>query len=850
MSGKNLWKIIFITVIAFWASLNLLPYKDTPLADYLQDEVVSTPEFADLLSRAEQLVESEESVSSIYVALKEIGAEEKIDLSEYFPEIKIENSLTNIKRRNELVLNELLRLSHSKLRFGLDLKGGVAFTLEIDESETVERSNIEREEDLSKAIEIIRIRVNAFGVTEPIIRAVGKNRIEVQLAGLSLKENPEVIDTLKKPARLDFKLVHPTLVPLSGSVNIPPPGYEVMELETERGNELQVEELYVKRIPELTGESVEKASPSSDEYGSLTVLLKFTGEGADRFADITQSIQNSNERTGRVGRLAIVLDGKLYSAPTVKTAIRGGRAEISGRFSQREAIDLANVLNNPLDVSLNVVEVNDVGPSLAEDSISSGLKASIIGAALVIGFMVFYFRVGGVVSLIALSVNLLVLLGVLSSIGATLTLPGIAGIVLTVGMAVDANILIFERIREELRAGKTLIASVHGGFEKVTSTILDANITTLITSGVMIVFGTGPVKGFGVTLAIGIFATVFSALIVNRLLMDLLVESGFLKKLSMASLIKQTSIDFLKYRKLAFSASWVIVAIGISVVVIKRDTIYGIDFIGGDEVTLSYQEKVDVSELRAAIEKHEVGEIIPVYHEPLGGGLPVLKVQTKSDQGGALIVALETEFESSDFQVIGQNHIGPVIGEEIRRNAFWAIGISLIGILLYVAFRFEFGYGIGAVVATVHDILMTIGLFVLLGYQFSAPMVAAILLIAGYSLNDTIVVFDRIREELSLNPTLTLRKVVNLAINKVLSRSLLTSFTTLLAAVSLFVFAGGVIEHISLTFIIGIVTGTFSSIFIASPVFYWWHKGDRHHVESSHDIKPKYDWEASSKASR
>ncbi len=849
MASKNLWKIIFITIIAFWAALNLIPYQDTPLGEYLEEEVVSTPEFAEVLSRAEQLVESGEH-SGIYVALRQIGEEEKIDLSKFFPEIKLEDSLTNIKRRNDLVLNELLRLSKSKLRFGLDLKGGVAFTMEIDASETLGRSTFEQEEDLSKAIQIIRTRVNAFGVSEPIIRAVGNNRIEVQLAELSLKDNPTVIDDLKKPARLDFKLVHPSLTPVSGAVNDIPPGYEIMTLETERGNEFYAEDLFVKRIPEMTGESVKEAYPSTDEFGSYRVLLKFTGEGSDRFGDVTQSIKENNERTGRVGRLAIVLDGTLYSAPTVREAILGGSAEISGSFSQREAIDLANVLNNPLDVSLEVMEINDVGPSLAQDAISSGLRASIIGAILVLGFMLLYFRVGGVVSLIALSVNLLFLLGVLSSFGATLTLPGIAGIVLTVGMAVDANILIFERIREELNSGKSLIASLHGGFDKVLSTILDANLTTLITSGVMIFFGTGPVKGFGITLAIGVFATVFSALIVNRLLLDLLIESGTLKKLSMGSIIKNSSIDFLKHRKPAFIASWIIVLIGISVVVARWDTIFGIDFIGGDEVTLSFQEEVDVSDIRAAAEKHEVGEVIPVYHEQLGGGLAVLKVQTKVEQGSKLVEALQTEFASAGFDEIGQTHIGPTIGKEILRNAFWAIGISLIGILLYVALRFEFGYGIGAVVATVHDICMTIGLFVLLGYQFTAPMVAAILLIAGYSLNDTIVVFDRIREELSLKPTMTLRDVVNFAINRVLSRSLLTSFTTLLAAVSLFVYAGGVIEAISLTFIIGILTGTFSSIFIASPVFFWWHKGDRHHVESSHDITPKYDWEASTKASK
>jgi len=848
MSGKILWKLIVALVVVGWAALNLIPTRDTPFGTYLE-ETASESGFPEILARATARIETGES-PSLYMALKQIGKEDQVDLTQYFPEVRIEQSLLNVEKRNALLLDELLRRSKGRLQLGLDLKGGVAFTLEVTEQPGVDENPNQRQEDLAKAIEIIGDRVNAFGVAEPIIRPVGNNRIEVQLAGLSTKDNPEVVDDLKKPARLDFRLVHSTATPTGREGEIAPPGYEVMVLEQERRGEMTTEDVFIKRIPEMTGESVSEAYPSVDDYGSYRVLLKFTGKGSDRFADVTRTIEENNQRTGRLGRLAIVLDGTLFSAPTVREEIRGGSAEITGSFTQREAIDLSNVLNNPLDLPLEVVEMFEVGPSLAEDAISSGVRAAIIGGTLVIGFMVVYFTIGGVVAMITLGINVIIVLGVLASIGATITLPGIAGIVLTIGMAVDANILIFERIREELKAGKTLPAAVSGGFDKVFSTIVDANLTTLITSGVMIWLGTGPVKGFGITLAIGICATVFSSLLITRMFLDMLVGSGLIKKLPMLSILNNPNYDFLKFRRPAFIVSWTVVLIGVVGVFIKRDTIYGIDFVGGDEIALTFQERIEASEIRQIATEAQMGAVNPTYQSQLGTDMEILKIQTEVDQGEKLAKLLLEKYPSAGLDLVGENKIGASVGREIQLNAFMAIGVSLIGILLYVAFRFEIGYGMGAVVATIHDILMTIGIFVMFDNQFNAPMVAAILLIAGYSLNDTIVVFDRIREELTLDPDAPLGKIVNLAINRVLSRSLLTSITTLLAAVSLFLFGGGVITDIAFTFIIGILTGTFSSIFIASPVFYWWHKGDRRHVEASHDITPKYDWVASSKASK
>lgn len=836
MSGKHLWKLLLTIVIVGISVSYLVPYEDQPFGEYLREKSDSE-EFIQLLERAEQRVENKEVVS-LYMGLKAIGAEERIDISEYFPEINLEASLRNVEKRNKILLNALLNDSKADLRPGLDIAGGVAMTLQVDPAAIAGLAEQERSEKLSKAIEIIEARVNAYGVSEPVVRAIGQDRIEVQLAGLNLTDNPTVLDDVKRPARLDFREVHLTDRP---GVNPLPFGYEIMTLTRESGDQVTEETLYVSKYPALTGKYVEKANPIQNAVGSYEISLNFDSEGAKRFGDITTKLAGQ-------GRLAIVLDGKLYSAPNVNEPITGGRASISGSFTQREAIELANVLNNPLEFSLEVAELYEVGPTLAQDSVDSGKRAATWGVCLVAIFMIAYYMIGGGIALVSVVLNLAIVLGALASVGATLTLPGIAGVILTIGMAVDANILIFERIREELRLGKTLKSALVGGFDKVFSTIFDANVTTLLVSLVMFYFGTGPVKGFGLTLAIGVVTTMFCALVVSRLLLELLIETNLIKKFPMLSIVNKPKIPFLKFRGPAFAASWLIVIIGVFGLVSKWDSIFGIDFTGGDEVSMSFDTRIDESDITRLIAEQDLGEVSPQYVTPLGGGAEILKLQTPFGGSIAVIDALKKGFSGADFEVLGVNKIGPSVGAEIQKNALYAIGISLGLILIYIAVRFEIGYGIGAIVATIHDILLTVGVFVLWpDHQFTAPMIAAILLIVGYSLNDTIVVFDRIREELELKPTTKLYDIINLALNAVLSRSLLTSFTTLLAAGSLMVFGTGVISDIAFTFMIGIITGTFSSIFIASPIFFWWHKGDRRSVETSHDVAPEYDWQAGAK---
>lgn len=851
MFKRNLWKITLTAAICAWAISSMLPLKDTPFNDYIASEVSDqAADFQALMGQASERVASGQA-PSVFVALKQIGKEQRIDLARFFPQVRLEESLKNIEKRNAILLDHLLQQSKGRLQLGLDLKGGVAFTLEVaDEPATTLAAQEEQQENLAKAIEIIGDRINGLGVAEPIIRPVGDNRIEVQLPSVNTKDNPEVVDSVKKPARLDFRRVHPTLSPATTPRDQYPPGFEVLNLEGEdRSGVAYQQDYFVKRLPEMTGELVAAAFPTMDEFGRFKINLRFNDEGAERFADVTGAIAAEGQSTGRPGLLAIVLDGKLYSAPAVRDRISGGSAEITGSFSQREAIDLANVLNNPLAVELKIVEQNEVGPSLAADAIASAVAASEIAVILVAGFMIVVYTVGGVFAVISLAINLLIVLGTLASLGATITLPGVAGIVLTVGMAVDSNILIFERIREELNTGKSLKAAFLAGHEKVLSTILDANITTLITSALMITFGTGPVKGFGVTLTIGVFSTVFCALVVTKLLLEIFIEGDLIKKFPMLIKASIPNIDFLKFARPAFIVSWAVVIIGIGAVAYKGDRIYGIDFVGGDEVTLSFENRKDSAAVRAALEGAGIGEVTPIFQSDLAGETELLKVQVPVNEGAKVLPALQAAFPDAGFEVLGETTIGPAIGAEIQLNALMSLGLAILGIMLYVAFRFEIGFGVGAVVSTIHDILLTIGLFVLTDRQFTAPMVAGILLIAGYSINDTIVVFDRIREELKSNPDAKLRDVINGAINRVFVRSLLTSITTLLASLALYLFGGGVINDLAFTFLVGIVVGTFSSIFIAAPIFFWWHKGDRKHVERHQDVKPTYEWTGSSRAS-
>lgn len=863
MSAINrsiLWKLIITALVIIWAISAMVPFSDTPFETYIQTRATAhQDEFSKILKAAEKRIEKSSAKGdkakspTLYIALRDYADAENVDLYKYFPDVNV-SDIVNLKKRNDILLKELYRQSKGMLKKGLDLQGGVSFTLEIDDA-NLDKDEQSRSGQLEDVLSVMNNRVNGLGVTEPTIRIMGSKAVEVQMPGVSLKDNPEAIEELSRPAKLEFRLVHRTARPSSSKPPLSeiPLGYEVMIMETERNGRLVEEPMYVKRIPEANGDIISRAYPTMEDANKFAVGMEFTSDGAKVFEKITRTILEGDNRTGTKQPLAIVLDGRLMSAPNIISVIKD-RGSITGNFTRREAIELANALNNPLAVGLKRTSLNEVGPSLADTARESSMVAAAIGCAATVLFMIFVYRGMGIIAVISVLVNVIIIVGVLASFKATMTLPGIAALVLTVGMAVDSNILVFERMREESKRGKNLWASLSAGYERAFSTIVDANLTTLISAGTLWAFGTGPVKGFGLTLAIGIFTTLFCCLVLSRALLELCIKNNFIRKaLSKGIISDNANFPFLKYAKASFAISWTIVILGVAVLIYRGDKTLSIDFTGGDIVSLSFNpdnklpiEKI--TELSTSTSEEGIGEIQASYQVDLATRSEHLVLQVESEKGQRVFDMLSQKFPDADLKLISQQSIGAAVSGEITRDAFIAIGLSLLLILVYVAFRFELSYGIGAVVATFHDVVMTIGLYAIFGLfgigsgQFSAPMVAAILMVMGYSINDKIVVFDRIREELKLKPTMTLWEIINFSINKTMSRTILTSVSTFLAATALFLFGTGIIVDFSLVFMLGIAVGTFSSIFIASPVFYWWNKGNRDRVEKEEPM-PERSWE-------
>jgi SecD/SecF fusion protein len=877
MNGTNLFRLSITVLVALWAATELSPPNSTPFEEYLVNQVSESlsptgdidvtreenlADFGALVERANTKVleaggDATSPYATLYTALLKMARDERIDISQYFSDIRLQD-IKNLDKKNKVLLTELLRRSKGEISLGLDLNGGVAITFEVDE-ESLDNDGFFRQRQLEDARQVILDRVDGLGVAEPVVRLKGSNLIEVQMPGINTEDNPNIAETIGAPALLEFKLVHRTARPVPGAE--PPLGYEVknQEFEDFETGEIREDPVYVKIIPVMTGEIIDDAGPQITQTGGYEVSMNFTTEGRKQFADVTEQIANGNTEFS-IGRLAIVLDGKLVSSPTVRERINSNSARITGRFTQREAFELANALNNPLAVEMEVAEMYEVGPTLAKDARDTSIRAGMYGGLLVIVFMVIYYGVAGLVSMFTVVLNLFLVMGALASFGATITLPGVAALVLTIGMAVDASILIFERIREEINSGKSLHNALVAGYDKAFSTIVDANVTTLITALILVWLGSGPVRGFGVTLSAGIIATVFCSLVTSRFILEFLVQTGIVKKAFTWQLFKNTNFSFLDYAKKAFIFSWILVTLGVVSFFLHKDQAFGIDFTGGDEVTVHYDQQLTSEQVSAVADSAEFtnkdgdtssyGEVNIFFQTPLGADDELMIVQTEMGKGEQFFAALADAYPEAGLTEIGLTQIGSAVGSEVTRSAIISIVVALLGILLYIALRFEFGYGLGAVVATVHDMLMTIGIFVALGEflsigsgQFTAPMIAAILMTVGYSINDTIVVFDRVREELELNPGMNLRKVVHLSINRVLNRTVLTSLTTLFASFTLFLFGAGVIKDFALVFLLGILTGTFSSVFIASPVFYWYHKGDRKSVEKG-EILPSYDWTA------
>ena len=783
----------------------------------------------------------------------------------------------------------------------------VTYQIRLDESGLEQYS----EQAIDQVMVVLRNRIDAFGVAEPSIRReANRPRIIVELPGA--KDSSKPLQIVKTMGRLEFKLVEksPTgTAAWTGSADTPPPddipeGTEI-RYHSDDGTAL-ANSWYVVQSPVLlSGDRIKNARETQGSTSfEIVVSMGFDSQGTRQFGQLTSN---------HVGELlAILLDGKIQSAPRINEPILGGNAQISGDFTFEEAQYLANILKaGAFPVGVKIAEERTVGPTLGQEAIDDGVRAAVIGMGVVLIFMLIYYRFSGIVAIIALAFNMLIILGALAGFGAALTLPGLAGLVLTIGMAVDANVLIFERIREELRTGKTVWSAIQTGYQKAFWTILDANVTTLAVAAVLYHFGTGPIKGFAITLGIGIFASMFTAIVVTREIYGWVLGGRNVERLSIGrEVIKNTTLGFLSRSRMGFLVSAILIIIGIVSLVLHNGPNFGIDFRGGVKAYAKFDRAVTQSELsskltelgyeRSKIQvdaaKQEASidigystefesqrVVVPLIADP--GDATTKSIQVSATQervrfqpgdaiqliegehrlrneireviegedtvtfmltdeiGADLTQAAQIQVQASVGQILtgallqgGSNwqamqhavnvsEVGPSVGKDLKWAALWSVLWSIVILLFYISWRFEFRFAIGAIAALIHDVLITLGVFSVLVKEINLPTVAAFLTIIGYSLNDTIVVFDRIRENSTLLKGTDFAEVINRSINQSLSRTVVTSLTTLFVVLVIFLqtAAGQEINTFALALIVGVIVGTYSSVFIASPIIYLWH---------------------------
>lgn len=699
-----------------------------------------------------------------------------------------------------------------KINLGLDLQGGMHLVLRVDTSKLAPEAKLKAPE---RALEVIRNRIDEFGVKEPSIQLQGTENIVVQLPGVT--DRNRALDLVGKTAHLEFKMVsddpEKLKIAIAGTV---PEGYEL--------NYAENEPLLLEAKEALTGEAVVDAMVDFDSaaFGQPYVGFTLNPQGARVFARLTR------ENISR--RLAIVLDGKVRSAPVIQDEIPSGQGRITGRFSQQEASDLAIVLRaGALPAPVIVEEERTVGPLLGQDSIKYGVRASIVGMLLVSIFVLAYYLLSGMIANIALVLNILFTLAALAYFHATLTLPGIAGLILTLGMAVDANVLINERIREELKLGRQLRAAISNGYNKAFSAIFDSNLTTIIAAAFLFWFGTGPIKGFAITLTIGLVASMFTAIVVTRTIFELLLSMNRLHKLTLIEYIKQPKIDYIKIRYICYALSAVVIITGAFSYFHRGKTMYGVDFTGGQVQEYLFEKQINIENIRQSLNKAGLGD---ASIQQITGKNEVI-IKTVKDTVNQVSKKFSEDFPDNKYQVMRIERVGPAVGKELKGKAVKSLVFSLLGILIYVAFRFKhFNFAAAGVIALLHDVAVTAGFVALTGREMSLTIIAALLTIAGYSINDTIVIYDRIREVMRAMPKVGLKDVINIAVNQTMSRTILTTWSTMLVVLSLFFFGGDVINDFSFCLLVGFISGTYSTVFIASPLILAWEglKGKKQNV--------------------
>ncbi len=682
-----------------------------------------------------------------------------------------------------------------KIQLGLDIKGGVYVVMEAQ----TDKEGEELTELMNQTQQVISRRVDQMGIANADVRVEGGNRIRVELPGVENAQ--EAIDQIGRTAQLQF------LMPDGGFV--------------------------------LDGSMVQNATvtQSGSETGGYAVSLELKSEGADAFEQatekalsgtVTATIKDSYGQTVPSDSIVIMLDNDVISSPSVNEVISGGKCEITGNFSQDEASELAALIRGgALPAPLEEVSSSVQSAKIGLDAFDQSVKAGIIGIAIIFVIMIAGYMIMGLAADIALAMYILIIFIIMALVGNVITLPGIAGLILSVGMAVDANVVIFTRIKEEIISGKSTRVAVQTGFKRAMSTVIDSQVTTLIAAVILYQIGTSSVKGFAWTLMIGIIVSLLTAVVITHLYLGIFANTRrFSKKkyfgikedgTAMFAIKRQFS--FIKHRKIYYTVSVVILVIGLAFGLV-RGLNYGIDFTGGTMVQIDMGKEVAMEEVEAVLNDRGI-EAEVVYAGENNEQIMIRTVDAiENDERSALIADLQQEFGFDDSDILAQELFGPTVGKELRNNAIKAVLLAAVGMLIYIRLRFkEWNFGASAILGVLHDVLIVLTFYAVFNVTVNNPFIAGILTVVGYSINDTIVIFDRIRENNQL-----MRKdeeeIIDISINQTLSRSIMTTFTTLIVMVPMFIMTSASMREFILPLMVGVAAGCLSSIFICSPLYY------------------------------
>ena len=704
------------------------------------------------------------------------------------------------------------------LQLGIDLQGGSEFIVQLSPGKNEDGTpKAVTSSDVQQAIAILEKRLNPDASKDLTMQPEGADRVVIQMPGITEEEIKEVRKTIQTVAHLEFRRVHPDsrakLEQIKARGGIKEPGWIEMPysnpITAKDGTVINKSEL-VRDSADIEGKYVSSAFRTVDAEGNK-VALQFNSDGAKLFDDLA-AIHYQKE-------MAIIVDGQIHSAPSLRAKQYGGRAEISGGGG------------NPLQNPMKILSESSVSSAYGQSSIDQGKWIGIAALLITTCFMMFIYRLAGLVAIVGLIINISILFGAMALFGFTLTMPGIAGVVLTIGMAVDANVLIYERLREEMEAGKTLAGALEAAYEKAFSAIADSNITTLISALILFLISGGLVKGFAVTLMIGLISSMVGALIVTRVIFMWVVDKNILHRIHTTKIIPDKVFDILSSAPKFIIASLVVTAISFGTLAVKGGAGFGIDFRGGSRVDVTLAKGKDITDaefdtLFKGLKQEDGKTALGSYYiqRKSAAGTENLSIRCEELSGAAIQHAITGKWDKDTVAGTSIATVGSVIGSELAKQSMWAMFAALIAIFLYLLMRYEFAFAVGAIIALFHDVLMVPGLCVLFGQELSIIHVGALLTIAGYSINDTIVVFDRIRETIQKGTGGSMRDMMNEAICKTLSRTLLTGPTALAPMVVLLFLGNPAMLEFAMPITIGVLLGTYSSIFIASPLVLWYAK--------------------------